>query len=381
MRTRVLLTALVLALVAAAPAHAAVPPAPEGDAFYTPPATLPAGQHGKVVWARATGPRSHLVLYRSVGVNGSPVAVSGIVELPRGRAPRGGWPVISWAHGTTGTADACAPSKDAAAGINLYVRAMFDRWLRAGYAVVRTDYEGLGTPGAHPYLIGTSEGRSTLDIVRAARELSRRVGKRLVIAGHSQGGHAALWAAALAPRYTRELDLRGTVAFAPASNLSELAPAMRTLPFPGLTTLIASIVRGLDTAHPELGLPESLFNARGLELYPHTLDRCLGDLAKPDSYGSTTPKDIFREDADLARTIELLDDNDPENLRIRTPVFVAQGQADTVVQPSTAERLVRRLGERGSKPTFRRYARVDHVGIVAAAERHATRWFRARARP
>jgi hypothetical protein len=37
--------------------------------------------------------------------------------------------------------------------------------------VVQTDYEGLGTPGTHPYLNGPSEGRRVLDMVRAARRL------------------------------------------------------------------------------------------------------------------------------------------------------------------------------------------------------------------
>jgi dipeptidyl aminopeptidase/acylaminoacyl peptidase len=76
-----------------------------------------------------------------------------------------------------------------------YDHALLNRWLKAGYAVVQTDYEGLGTPGDHPYLIGVSEGRSVLDMVRAARKLDSSLGKRVVIAGHSQGGHAALWAA------------------------------------------------------------------------------------------------------------------------------------------------------------------------------------------
>ena len=73
---------------------------------------------------------------------------------------------------------------------------LLQRWLKAGYAVVRTDYEGLGTPGVHQYLVGKSEGRSVLDAVRAARALEPRCRKRFVIAGHSQGGHAALFAAA-----------------------------------------------------------------------------------------------------------------------------------------------------------------------------------------
>src|SRR3954466_5558007 len=224
-RFSVVLALLVLALVPAA-AAAKVRTGPAGDAFYTPPSPLPGGAHGALIWARKlTGEaalksagKNWLVLYRSVGVDGKSIAVSGTVSLPKGKAPKNGWRVISYDHGTTGIADQCAPSKDATSNpahlYNAYAYPLLNKWLKAGFAVVRTDYQGLGTPGVHQYLVGTAEGRSTLDIVRAARKLTPAIGKRFAIAGHSQGGHAALWGAALAPKYTPELDLRGTVAFA-----------------------------------------------------------------------------------------------------------------------------------------------------------------------
>ena len=135
---------------------------PAGAAFYTPPSPIPGKRHGDLIWSRGK-----LVLFRSNAVSGAPIAVSGTVALPKGKAPKGGWPVITWAHGTTGIADQCAPSR-----LNVPATSpLQDRWLKAGYAVVNTDYEGLGTPGVHPYLIGTSEGRGVLDIVRAAQQL------------------------------------------------------------------------------------------------------------------------------------------------------------------------------------------------------------------
>src|SRR3954454_19214804 len=106
------------------------------------------------------------------------------------------------------------------------------RWLKAGYAVVRTDYVGLGTPGAHPFLHGRSEGTAVLDAARAARRLDKRLGKRVVLAGHSQGGQSVLWAASLAPRYARDLNVRGTVAFAPVSHLTEQSTALSAITSP-----------------------------------------------------------------------------------------------------------------------------------------------------
>ena len=71
--------------------------------------------------------------------------------------------------------------------------------VNAGYLVAFSDYEGLGTPGRHPYLVGESEGRSVLDAAKAAAQLpGADAGDQLAIWGHSQGGHAALWAAQLA---------------------------------------------------------------------------------------------------------------------------------------------------------------------------------------
>ena len=231
-RALIALSLLIVAAVVAAPAASAkVRQGPKGAAFYDPPGNAH-GKHGTLIWARRqTGPdaiagsRSRLILYRSTGPDGKANAVSGSVALPKGKAPKGGWPVITYAHGTTGSADTCAPTRGYDAGTLVsYAYPLLKRWLKAGYAVVRTDYEGLGTPGVHAFLGGETEGRSVLDAVRAARKLEPRLSKRYVIAGHSQGGHAALFATSLAPSWTPELRLRGTVAFAPASHLGEQFP-------------------------------------------------------------------------------------------------------------------------------------------------------------
>src|SRR3954447_12930250 len=117
------LALLALLLVAAvAPASAKVRTGPAGDAFYTPPSTLPGKKHGDAIWARKLTGEAALksaganwkVLYRSVAADGQPIAVSGTVSVPKGKAPKKGWPVISYDHGTTGIADQCAPSRDSA---------------------------------------------------------------------------------------------------------------------------------------------------------------------------------------------------------------------------------------------------------------------------
>ena len=126
---------------------------------YQVPDPLPSAPPGTLIALTETGPdasvdaaRRWVFLYHSTDVRGRDVPVSGQLVVPRGRPPAGGWPVVSWAHGTTGIADSCSPTRTNALGG--YDHALLQGWLKAGYAVVRTDYAGLGTPGDHPYLIG-----------------------------------------------------------------------------------------------------------------------------------------------------------------------------------------------------------------------------------
>src|SRR6185437_3576372 len=208
------------------------------DAFYRPPSPLPAAQHGKVIRSRPltdaaalpSAARNLLVMYHSTSEDGKDVAVTGTVAIPAGDPPAGGWPVTTWTHGTTGIAPFCAPSLDTPAGPEHQFLGMhevvMDDYVKRGYVVVATDYEGLGPPGIHPFLQGASEAHGALDLIRAAREIDPRVGTRYVAIGHSQGGQADLFTAALGPTYVPELKLLGNIALAPASHIQATLNAM-----------------------------------------------------------------------------------------------------------------------------------------------------------
>jgi pimeloyl-ACP methyl ester carboxylesterase len=314
--------------------------------------------------------RSFLVLYRSVSPAGRTVPVSGMVSLPRGAAPKGGWPVVSWAHGTTGVADVCAPSRLLPRPSTEYSRGLnaeMGEWIREGFAVAQTDYQGLGTAGMHPYLIGTAEGRSVIDIVSGARGLDHGVGRRWVAVGHSQGGHAALWAAALGPRWAPGLHLAGAAPLAPASHIGEQAALITQVegnPFGGLPALI--VAAALDAA----GIPPATaLSDRAVELYPQIEQVCLDRLSAPDSYGGVALKDLFRSGYDTAPLLKVVSANDPEDLTIRVPLLVAQGKADHTVLPGFTDQTVSDLRGRGTKITYKTYPGIDHNHVVAASRR------------
>ena len=165
------------------------------------------------------GATKYRVLYRSVGLKGEPIAVSGMVFVPSGPMPTGGWPIVAWAHPTSGLVPKCAPSlanfgTDQVQGL--------EALLQQGYVVTATDYPGLGTPGPHPFLVGGSEGRAVLDSIRAARQLIGGASPYAALWGHSQGGQAVLFAGQLAATYAPDIKLLGIAAAAPATELGKL---------------------------------------------------------------------------------------------------------------------------------------------------------------
>ena len=391
LRAAALCAAALALLPAAAPAATATPrKAPSGLRFYTPPRPLPKGKPGDVIWSRpasrqaslSAASRNVVVLYRSADAAGRPIAVSGLVALPKGKAPKGGWPVISWSHGTTGIADACAPSRDAAGSpvraYVEYVHPVLNAWLKAGYAVVRTDFQGLGTPGMHPYLIGASEANGAIDIVRAARRLDARVGRDWVSAGHSQGGQAALFAGAAGPGRAPELRLRGVAAFAPASHVREQVDAAKLFTTPsGLSGLGALFVGALVSTGKVQAA--DVLGPKALPLFGQVDRLCLPQLAAATSWGALAPAEILRDGADLTTARAIFDAMNPA-LKIKAPVLLLQGDADTTVFKPFTDQLLTELQAKGDAVDYRVAAGVDHGTIVSAEQAATTTWLRQRLR-
>jgi fermentation-respiration switch protein FrsA (DUF1100 family) len=370
---------------AKAKSHAKVTKGPKGLKFYKPPKRLPK-QHGQLIWTRpATGlvplqnaRYTKLVLYSSRTPQGAKTAVSGSISVPRGKPPKGGWPVISWAHGTTGVADACAPSRNSVSSLSQasisYIYPDLNEWLRAGYAVAQTDYQGLGTPGKHPYLIGEAEGRSVLDIVTAARQLDPKISKRFLISGHSQGGQSALFAAGEASTWTPGLKLRGTVAFAPASHILEQVPLLPALTTPSpLTALATMILDGASTQSSAIDV-NKLLSDEVLAFYPLLQSQCLQQLGASNELGGIPPSHLVRSGAGLAPVNPVLAGMNPL-VRTAAPIQIEQGTSDTTVFPNFTDQLNTELVNAGNQVTYKKYPGVNHAGVVTAGEPDALAFF------
>src|SRR6201996_2307324 len=195
------------------------------ESFYAPPRAELAGAPGTLVRQEPIdgaplGASAYRVLYRSTGLKGEPIFVSGVIIVPQDDPPPGGRPILAWAHPTSGVTPRCAPSL----AIFLFQQIQGLRsFVERGYVVAATDYPGLGTPETHPYLVGDSEARAVIDSVRVASSMpGAGGGKRFTGWGHSQGGHAALFTGIIAKTYAPELTLLGVAAAAPATDLVTL---------------------------------------------------------------------------------------------------------------------------------------------------------------
>jgi hypothetical protein len=162
------------------------------------------------------------ILYHSLSADGTDVATSGVVLVPAGKTPEGGWPVIAWAHGTSGVARQCAPSlqKDMEYGEEGLMP-----MVRAGFAVVATDYHGLGTQGPHEYVNKTAQGRDVIYSISAARTAVPALGRRWVVIGRSQGGLAA-WSVAEMQATLKDPDYLGAISVAGAADLKSILVGM-----------------------------------------------------------------------------------------------------------------------------------------------------------
>ncbi|AHK29646.1 MULTISPECIES: alpha/beta hydrolase family protein [Rhodococcus] len=317
--------------------------------------------------------RNEVITYASQDGNGDPVVVSGTVSIPRTPAPEGGYPVISWAHGTTGVADACAPSADFAGGpAHGYlsgVDASLDDWVAKGYAVVSTDYQGLGTPGIHPYINGDTETNAVVDIVRAARAMDPAVGSTWFVIGHSQGGQAALFTAAQGGERAPELHLGGAVAIAPGNGLDQTPQYFRS-GVPGIEAaeaFLPLILLGAQAADPAID-PSALLTEQAQPLLTVARTGCIDDIRKvpPVPAGQ-----VFRPDADLGPLTEYLARQEPSRVHVQVPTLVAQSSGDLVVSEPSTDLMVKTLQDNGNELTYRTYEGADHRGTIGASQKDA----------
>lgn len=337
-----------------------------------------AGQPGTLVRQQAMdgaplGAAAYRVLYQSTGLKDEPIFVSGVVVVPRGDPPPGGRPIVAWAHPTSGITPRCAPS------LAIFVfqqiqglRALVER----GYVVAATDYPGLGTPGPHPYLVGESEARAVIDVVRVAGTVpGAGSGKRFAVWGHSQGGQAALFTGAITKTYAPELTLIGVAAAAPATDLVALMnDDINSVGCKNITAMT------LWSWHRVYGAAiDNIVDPRALPVIDRLARECIeGPFDLLERQRTEKPLEQHFLTVEGPAKIEpwrsLLEKNTAGVLQPNIPVFLAQGTNDQIVHPDVTRDYMNKLCAAGSKVKMitlpnTGHARAAEASAIAAVER------------
>ncbi|WP_460632913.1 alpha/beta fold hydrolase [Leifsonia lichenia] len=351
---------------------------PYVGSFYRVPSPLPDGAPGSLIATeeapgQPSGAAAWRIMFRSTDLDGKPVVNSGLLVVPDKPAPAGGRTIVSWGHPTTGSAEKCAPSRFFDPYV--FVEGLTDL-LSRGYAVVYTDYTGMGVPGPDSYLIGDTEGRNVLDAARAARDvLGAEASNRVVLWGHSQGGQAALFAAQLAASYAPDLDVRAAAVAAPATDLASLMRAdigdisgvsIASYAFAAFSSVYDVPAQSILTPAAVDALP----TMNGFCLL--TQNSALHAVAKPlvGSFLSADPETTEPWSGLLAA-------NTPGASRIAVPLFVAQGLADKLVRPSATDAFVAREKGEGTAVTYDRIEGATHGTVANKAMPRVLEWLAA----
>ncbi len=329
--------------------------------FYDAPRPLPHAAAGTLIRSRRTHAyrvgdervRGVRILYHSRTSTGADVAVSGVVLVPNGSPPPGGWPIVADAHGSSGSGVPCAPSLMR----DLYHGDQMLRFVQRGWAVVATDYAGLGTDGRTEFLDKTAEANDVIDAVRAA-QTRLPLASRWVVWGHSQGGGAAL---AIAERQaTRRLPgYLGAVVTSPAADLRATVPSI--VATPGLGGFMALIAQGASTTDPKLDLSHVLTPEARARL-DITSSGCLGVVlaAYGDLSGDALAPAGYLGDA---RFSQFLSRNSSGALPVGGPILLLQGDADPAVPRAITDAVAARMCQHGARLDYRTYPGLGHDTI------------------
>lgn len=382
---RILLIVAAVIAAAAVPVLTAAPASadtgPAGDAFYVPPNPLPPGAAGDVIWWRTSpspvaAASAWQVLYRSTTAAGGATAVSGTVLVPT--APFAGVrPVVAYAAGTQGWGDQCAPSKSIASN-TFDEQFAVTNLLNRGWAVVVTDYPGLGTPGDETYNVGIPEGFAVLDSLRAATRLTvagLSPSAPMAVEGYSQGGAAAGWAAQQASSYAPELRLAGIAGGGTPANLQAVANNINGTPF---FAFLAGTAIGFNAAYPAQVALQSRLNAAG-KVAVATLDGLCqlpalalfaGQRIENFTVGGVNPITV-------PAIAAVLNQNNLGGIRPRIPLLQYHGLLDEVIPYTVENTLHRQWCAAGATSQLRGYL-AEHVLTHVLAQTDVVNWLAAR---
>jgi len=346
------------------------------DAFYEQTADDAVGAPGSVIkidplLGAPVATSAWRIMYRTTDARGRAAVTTGVLVVPLTPPPPGGRTILSWGHPTTGAARECAPSY----GFDPFLLIEGMRpLLNRGYAVVATDYVGMGTEGPDSYLVGPTGGNAVLDAARAARAIPEsQASEHVVLWGHSQGGAAVLFAAERAATYAPELEIEAVAAAAPAADLTALMSAH--LDDISGVTIGAYAFSAFASVYPDANL-DDILTPQALEIVPRMNELCLlANEGELHQIGTPLVGDFTTSDPTTTHPWnELLAENSAGSTAFEAPLFIAQGLEDTLVVPDDTADFARHEASLGMDVTYLTIPFASHQTVALFALPALMQW-------
>jgi Secretory lipase len=342
--------------------------------FYDTPNPLPAGQPGELIRSQPfdeyelpLSVSAVRILYHSRSASGEDVAVSGVVLYPYGkRPPAGGWPVIAWAHAGTGIARQCAPSLMRNVGHGPFL----SMYVNLGYAVVATDYAGLGTRFRNAFLDGPSNASDVINSVLAARAAVPQLGARWIVMGEAEGALAATGVAEK-ENEVRDPNYLGGIA------ISVLASARESYEHSvngSSSAMLPSLAYGVKTVYPQFQGTDIL-TEKALPLYNQLEQTCSPERTTPELSLAEIVKPGWETNPFVRK---YFDRNEIGQTRAYSPIFVITGDADPAIPPTTRAQAFARMCKQGDRVQWERYPGLDSGQVIGESVRDQIGWIEAR---
>jgi len=304
------------------------------------------------------------ILYHSGTANGEDVAVSAVVMVPDGKPPAGGWPVIAWAHEFRGAARQCAPSlmKNLGAGPILAMYA------NLGYAVVATDYSGLGADSGKPVLDMQSNALDVMYSVWAARAAVPQIGPKWIAVGPFLGGLAAV---AVAESDVHDPNYLGSVVTSGLADAQQAYQHFVQEPSSSNRMLLV-LTSTVKVLYPEFQVSDMLKDS-ALPAYQHVAQTCGGE-AEPEFTNGMLK--LAWENNRFVK--EFFSRNTPGQKPAHGPLLVISGEADPVIPGEMSAKTVARMCKQGDRILFLKYPNLDASGVMGASVADQLSWIKAR---
>jgi alpha-beta hydrolase superfamily lysophospholipase len=338
--------------------------------FYSTPSPLPAGRPGQLIrseefdeYQLPEGVSAFRILYHSRSASGTDVAASGVVLIPDKPAPPAGWPIVAWAHGFTGTARHCAPSLMR----NLNEGPFFSMYVKLGYAVVATDYVGLGTNFRNAYIDMQSNAADVIYSVAASHSAVPQLGRKWVAMGESSGGLAALAVAEL-EHDIRDPDYLGSIAVSGIADAKEFYEqiAKANSPEP-----LLFLTYGVQTLYPLFQMNQML-TKEALGPYRRIESSCAATVSSPTHR-------MLRPDWEANYFVQqFFARNTVGQKPAYGPLLIVSSYADPAVRTGMTLRAVMRMCKQRDNLQFHQYQGSDFAAVLGDSVRDQLTWIQAR---